>query len=152
MKTTEKIIIAGIVGTTFMTLYSYIRAKKERQQYVEPVLINKLIDNSENVDLDDTSSHPAGWGLHYATGIAFIAAYYFVWKKALHHPTTARMLWVGIVSGAVGIAVWKLLFNQHNKPPHNYRYGYYRQLLMAHIVFSISGIATYKALGNSKHG
>jgi hypothetical protein len=151
MKTTEKIIIAGIVGTTFMTLYSYIRAKKERQQYVEPVLINKLIDNSENVDLDDTASHPAGWGLHYATGIAFIAAYYFVWKKALQRPNTARMLWVGIISGAVGIAVWKLLFTHHDKPPQNYRYGYYRQLLIAHIVFSLSGIATFRALGNSEH-
>ncbi len=146
MKTTEKIIIAGVVGTTFMTLYSYLKARKERQEYVEPVLINKLIDNSDKAQIDNTKSHPAGWGLHYATGIGFIAAYYFLWKKALHHPTPYRIAATGVVSGGVGIVVWKLLFARHDNPPRNYRFGYYKQLLIAHIIFSIAGIATYKAL------
>ena len=147
MKTTEKIIIAGLVGTTFMTLYSYIKAKKEKQEYVEPVMINKLVDNSQNLpEVDDNDSHPAGWGLHYATGIAFMGAYYLLWKKVLVKPTPARIMITGTVSGLVGIAVWKLLFSQHKNPPHNYRQGYYRQLLVAHIVFSAAGLLTYKVL------
>lgn len=152
MKTVEKIIIAGVVGTTFMTLYSYLKAKKENQEYVEPVMINKLIGYSGNLpEIDNKNNHPAGWGLHYATGIVFIATYYWLWKKVLVKPTFLKMLITGIVSGAVGIAVWKMLFAQHKNPPQNYRYGYYKQLLIAHIVFSLTGIATYKALGNKQN-
>jgi hypothetical protein len=151
MKTAEKIIIAGIVGTSFMTLYSYLRAKKEKQEYVEPVLINKLIAHSENLpEIQDNDSHPAGWGLHYATGVAFMAVYYLLWKKVLKAPTLSRIMLAGTTSGIVGIAVWKLLFTQHDNPPHNYRYGYYKQLLIAHIVFSLVGIATYKTLSHSQ--
>lgn len=151
MKTVEKIIIAGVAGTTFMTLYSYLRAKKEKQEYVEPVLINKLVDNSRKLpEVADNDTHPIGWGLHYATGVAFMGAYYLLWKKILVKPTTIRVITAGIISGAVGIIIWKLMFSQHKNPPENYRYGYYRQLLIAHVVFSIAGIVTYKALDNNQ--
>jgi len=150
MKTVEKIIIAGVVGTTFMTLYSYLKAKKENQEYVEPVMINKLIDNSGNLPaIPDEDNHPAGWALHYATGISFMAVYYLLWKKALAKPGLPKLLTIGALSGLTGIAVWKLLFAQHNRAPYNYRSGYYRQLFIAHIIFTLFAIPTYKALGNS---
>lgn len=151
MKTIEKIVIAGVVGTTFMTLYSYLKARKENQEYVEPVMINKLIDNSENLPgISDEESHISGWGLHYATGIGFVAGYYLIWEKALAKPTLPKILLIGAFSGATGIAVWKLLFAQHNRPPQNYRHGYYRQLFIAHIIFTLFAIPTYKALGGNK--
>lgn len=149
MKPIEKIVIAGMVGTTFMTLYSYIRAKKEHQEYVEPVMINKLIDKSENLpEIANEESNISGWVLHYATGIGFTTAYYLLWKKVLNHPTPSRILITGAFSGVTGIAVWRLLFAQHERPPHNYRYGYYRQLFFAHIIFSLFALSTYKALGD----
>ena len=151
MKPIEKIVIAGIVGTTFMTLYSYIKSKREHQQYVEPVMINKLIDNSENLpEIKDEYHNPYGYILHYATGTGFMAAYYLLWEKALARPTFAKTLSLGVLSGITGIAVWKLLFVQHERPPHNYRYGYYRQLFIAHIIFTLFAIPTYKVLGNCK--
>jgi hypothetical protein len=79
MKAIDKIIIAGIVGTSFMTLYSYLKSKKEDEEYVEPVMINKLIDKSENLpSIRNEDAHPAGWGLHYATGIGFMAVYWLI--------------------------------------------------------------------------
>lgn len=147
MKTAEKIIIAGIVGTTFMTLYSYWKSKDENQEYVEPVMLNKLIDNSDNMpEIEDNDTHPAGWGLHYLAGIAFVAAYWMLWRRVLKQPTGTKILVVGGLSGLTGIAVWKFLFTQHNDPPHNYRLGYYRQLLVAHIVFAAFALLSYKAL------
>lgn len=151
MKAVEKIIIAGVVGTTFMTLYSYLKARKENQEYVEPVMINKLIDDSENLPrIKNEDSHPSGWVLHYATGIGFMGGYYLLWHKALAKPTLIKILVIGSLSGLTGIAVWKLLFTQHNRPPQNYRYGYYRQLFIAHIIFTLFAIPTYKALGSNK--
>lgn len=147
MKTAEKIIVAGIVGTTFMTLYSYWKSRQERQQYVEPIMINKLIDKSANLpEIQNEDSHPAGWGLHYLAGIAFVSAYWLIWNKALSKPTTVKILVIGLISGGIGIAVWKLLFVQHDNPPHNYRQGYYRQLLVAHILFSAFALVSYKGL------
>ncbi|AWH86578.1 hypothetical protein HYN59_16335 [Flavobacterium album] len=147
MKAIEKIVIAGIVGTTFMTLYSYFKAKKENEEYVEPVMLNKLIDKSPNLpSARNEDSHPAGWGLHYGTGVVFVAAYWLFWKKVLLNPTPGRVLVTGIISGAAGILVWKLLFSQHSNPPHNDRKGYYRQLMYAHIIFSLFSLLTYKAL------
>ncbi|MFP9119059.1 hypothetical protein ACLI08_14805 [Flavobacterium sp. RNTU_13] len=152
MKTIEKIIIAGVVGTTFMTLYSYLKARKENQEYVEPIMINKLIDNSEDLpQIHDEESHPSGYILHYATGIGFMAVYYMAWEKALSKPTLSKILLIGVLSGVTGIAVWKLLFAQHSRPPQNYRHGYYRQLFIAHIIFTLFAISTYKVLDSNKH-
>jgi len=147
MKTTEKIIISAIIGTTFMTLYSYWRSKKEQQEYTEPVMINKLIDNSENLpQLNNQDIHPAGWGLHYLTGVAFVSGYWVIWKKALKRPTLFRISLIGSLSGITGIIVWKALFMQHDNAPKNYRYGYYKQLFFAHIIFTAFALITYKSL------
>lgn len=147
MKTIEKIIVAGVVGTTFMSLYSYLKAKKEDQEYVEPIMINKLIDNSKNLpSIQDEEAHPAGWLIHYTTGIGFVIAYQLLWKSALTKPTFGKIFTVGSLSGIVGILVWKMLFKQHDQPPRNYRYGYYRQLFIAHIIFASAALPTYKVL------
>lgn len=147
MKTLEKIIVAGVVGTPFMTLYSYWKSKQERQQYVEPVMINKLIGKSENMPkVDNEVLHPVGWGLHYLAGIAFVSIYWLIWRKALTKPTATKILIIGSLSGIAGIVVWKSLFTQHDNPPQNYRYGYYRQLLVAHIIFSAFALASYKGM------
>ena len=150
MKTIGKVIIAGVVGTTFMTLYSYLKAKKEDQEYLEPVMINKLIDNSKNLpSIADEDLHAAGWILHYTTGVGFFTMYHLLWKKALVKPTIFKSILLGSISGIVDILVWKQLFAQHDRPPRNYRYGYYRQLFVAHIVFAISAVPAYKVLGDS---
>lgn len=150
MKAIEKIIVAGIIGTTFMTLYSYMKSKKENEQYVEPVMLNRLIDNSEKLpDIKDNNVHPAGWGLHYLTGIAFVTAYWIFWRKALKDPTITKVLAIGSLSGIAGITTWKMLFANHDNPPHNNRYGYYKQLFTAHIIFSITALLAYK-LANIK--
>jgi len=147
MKAIEKIIIASVVGTSFMTLYSYFRARAEKQEYVEPVMLNKLIDKSKNLpEVDNEVVHPAGWGLHYLAGLGFVCAYWLLWRRALHKPTVPKIIVIGGISGLTGIAVWKLLFAQHGNPPHNHRAGYYRQLLTAHVVFTLFALLTYRAL------
>lgn len=147
MKSAEKIIIAGIVGTTFMTLYSYLKGKKENEKYVEPELLNELIDNSENFpEIENEEWHPAGWGLHYGAGVAFVGTYWLLWEKVLKKPTIAKILSVGALSGVAGIAIWQTLFSIHDHPPKNNRHGYYKQLFEAHIVFSAFALASYKLL------
>jgi hypothetical protein len=141
----SKIIAAAIVGTSFMTLYSYIIAKKEKQKFVEPELLNELIDRSDNLpDIDDKKEHPAGWLIHYALGAVFVIAYYFLWRRSLKSPNIAKGLVIGAASGLIGIISWKIMFATSDNPPGNDRYKYYRQLFVAHLIFSTFALYGYK--------
>lgn len=148
MGTIGKIIISGIVGTTFMTLYSYFKSKREKEDYLEPRLLNKLIDRSRALpELENKKTNPVGWGLHYGTGILFVTAYRLVWKRMLRKPTSLNIFIAGSLSGFAGIIIWKLILLNHINPPGNDRKGYYRQLFFAHIIFSFFAITSYKVLG-----
>lgn len=142
-----KIILAGLVGTSFMTLYSYIISRRERDQFVEPVLLNELIDRSEGlpeIKEDQKEAHPAGWLSHYGMGVLFVLGYYILWRRSLTSPGIIKALLIGSVSGLIGIAGWKVMFAANNNPPRNNRFKYYRQLFFAHIVFSVFALYGYK--------
>lgn len=147
MSTTFKIILSGIVGTSFMTLYSYMLSKHKKEQYLEPELLNRLIDRSKYLPtVSDTKKNPAGWIAHYAIGLGFVITYRQVWKEVLINPSILKTLSVGTLSGLIGILSWKILFEQHENPPQNDRNGYYIQLLYAHLWFAAFSILTYKKL------
>lgn len=147
MKTTGKIIVAGLVGTTLMTLYSYYISKKEKEQYREPELLNALVDRSRYLpQIADKQKHPFGWAAHYGIGIMFVIAYRLLWKESLKNPSLFRTAVIGAASGGIGIVSWKFFFSEHDNPPANDRQGYYRQLFYAHIIFSASAIITYRLL------
>lgn len=142
-----KIIIAGIAGTSVMTLFSYYMSKREKEQYREPELLNGLIRRSKMLpSLNNVSRHPAGWLGHYLIGVAFVAGYYFIWPDALYRPDVFKILTLGIISGILGIIGWKIFFSSHDNPPRTYKHGYYRQLFIAHLIFTAVAILTYKLL------
>lgn len=145
MKTVARILFAAAVGTSFMTLYSYLQSRKENEEFTEPVLLNELADSSPELpEIDDTDDHPAGWLTHYAVGILFVTSYYILWKKSLTSPTIGKGLIVGTASGIVAIASWKLMFAANPNPPKNDRNAYYRQLFIAHLIFSVFALYGYK--------
>lgn len=141
----SKFIVSAIVGTSFMTLYSYIIAKKENKKFLEPQLLNELIDGSENLpDVNQPKTNPAGWIAHYGVGLLFIATYYVFWKKSLQKPGIAKGLFIGAASGILAILSWEIMFTLNKNPPKNDRLGYYRQLFIAHLIFSVTALYGYK--------
>jgi hypothetical protein len=141
----SKIIIAAAVGTSFMTLYSYIISKREKDKFVEPELLNELIDRSETLpDVGEKKSHPAGWAAHYGMGVVFVLSYYILWRRSLTSPGIVKGLVIGAASGLIGIIGWKIMFAANDNPPQNNRYKYYRQLFFAHMVFSVFALYGYK--------
>lgn len=144
MKITGRIILAGIIGTTFMTAYSYRLSKKEKQEFTEPILLNKLADSSPELpEVHDEDIHPAGWAAHYGVGVLFVICYYVLWRRSLHSPGIIKGLVTGAASGVLAIATWKIMFATSPNPPKNDRYAYYRQLFIAHIIFSTFALYGY---------
>lgn len=145
MKAAGRIILAGIVGTTFMTAYSYWLSKKEKQEFTEPILLNKLADRSPKLpNVDDTDEHPGGWLTHYGIGILFVVGYYIIWRRSLKSPDIVKGLLLGAGSGVIALAAWRIMFAANPNPPKNNRYAYYRQLFIAHLIFSTFAIYGYK--------
>ena len=145
MNTAAKIVLAGVVGTTFMTLYSYLISKKEKQQFTEPVLLDKLIRTAGNLpEINNDKVHPAGWLAHYGIGIVFVICYRVLWHRSLKSPGILKGLVAGAASGIVAIVAWRIMFEANRNPPHNDRYKYYRQLFVAHLIFSTSAMFGYK--------
>lgn len=142
---TARILLAAAVGTSFMTLYSYVISRRKKDQFVEPVLLNELADTTDELpEIHDKETHPAGWAAHYGMGVLFVLAYYFLWRNSLRSPGIVKGLLIGAVSGLIGIIGWKIMFAANDKPPHNNRIKYYRQLFFAHIVFSFFAMYGYK--------
>lgn len=141
----KRIIIAGAIGTTFMTLYSYWASKKEREQFLEPALLNELAEDAEVLpEAGDEETNPVGWAGHYGQGFVFVAAYYYLYRNALQKPSVAKGIFAGAVSGIIGIAIWEAMFRMSKNPPKTERYRYYRQLFIAHLIFSTFAIYGYR--------
>lgn len=139
-----KIALAGAIGTTFMTLYSYGVANKKQREYREPVLLNKLV-NRAPVNLPKiTKNHAVGWLMHYTIGYTFCVGYDYIWRKTSVSPTTKSSLLMGAMSGVMGIMGWKAFFSAHPNPPKTHYKGFYRQLLVAHVIFGFFAKVGYK--------
>lgn len=138
-----KILLGTVLGTTLMTIFSYIIAEITEKQFKEPVLLNRLVDRFPNLEVDVSSKSLIGWILHYGMGLFFLITYYLLWKYTFIEPTILYGILLGFVSGIVGITVWKVTFSVHPNPPSVDLEKYFIHLLIAHIIFGIGAVLGY---------
>ena len=127
------IIKAGVIGTSSMTLFSYITSEKKNKNFKEPKLLCKLINRLASVD--KTSAIIAGWAAHYTTGIIFATLYSGLLQKTKLNNTLSEGIVTGALSGIVAVAVWHTVFKLHPVRPHVKLKNYYGHLIVTHIVF-----------------
>lgn len=134
-------ILAGLTGTSVMTLFSYLVSRKENKEFKEPVILSKLLTgglpNRKNNDL-------YGWALHYAVGLIFSSVYDRLWQRTSLSPSTSTGLILGGITGLVGIGVWSIAFKLHPDPPHVPQKKYYGHLLAAHLFFGVFAALAYR--------
>ena len=140
---TEKILRAGVFGTSAMTLFSYLVSESEGKNFKEPEVLSELMTRLFP-KAEKSLTLPAGWALHYAMGFTFSAAYRFLWKNSGLKPTVKTGLIFGALSGLIGVSVWKTVFKFHPNPPKIHIKDYYRHLIMAHLIFG-----AFAALGDA---
>lgn len=141
-----KILLGAIVGTSLMTIFSYITAEVTEKQFKEPVLLNRLITQSPGFGVAIHSTSLIGWILHYGMGLCFLIIYYFLWQYTAIEPTALYGALLGFLSGIAGITVWKVIFTIHSNPPQTDLKEYLIHLLIAHIIFGVGAVAGYNLL------
>lgn len=145
MKKAEKILLSGITGTFFMTLFSQLLSLIAKENFSEPehlaTMLHRFIPHTSK-----TFNRVAGWNAHFAVGLIFSTAYVELWEQGKITPSVKNGLLLGAVSGLLAVAIWKLTFKLHPLPPWINYNKYYLQLVPAHIVFALFATLAYQLL------
>src|SRR5690606_13093358 len=147
-----EILLAGFVGTSAMTLFSYRVSRSKNKNFREPQLLNELIDR---LPQNASQKYPkfAGWGIHYTIGLFFVACYSEIWDQTRLKPSFASGTVMGAVNGIVGVMGWKLMFKAHPNPPAKDLTPFFGHLIIAHMVFGVFSAITFSiAEGNLRKG
>ncbi|MDB5015719.1 MAG: hypothetical protein JWQ84_551 [Mucilaginibacter sp.] len=145
MKKVEKILLPGITGTCFMTLFSYLLSIIKKEDFSEPkhlaTMLHRVIPHTSK-----KVNQVAGWNAHFAVGLVFATAYVELWERGEIKPSVKNGLLLGAVSGLLAVAIWKLTFKLHPLPPWINYNKYYMQLVPAHVVFALFATLAYQLL------
>lgn len=140
-----KPLIAGAIGTTFMTMYSYGYSRLRKKQFREPVLLAELLSGSSAPERK--KDFLKGWMAHYLVGAAFSISYQqFLKGKFNQHPALKSIITGGAYGFFVGVPSWKAAFTLHPQPPKIAYREFYLHLVLAHLVFG------YFAFGKIEEG
>lgn len=151
MNQISKTALCGIVGTTVMTAGSDLTSRIFGENYREPDHLANMIGKLAPT-LSKKAKVIAGWGAHYAMGFVFAAIFVELWetRKIKHNFKNALVL--GLVSGVLGLLIWKGTFKAHPLPPWLHYDHYYLQRIPAHIIFAVAATLTYRLLDNKIEG
>lgn len=142
-----KTLVSAAAGTSFMTLYSYLRSGEQNEQFREPEILNRFIQRSlpdRIAGKSNGESGISGWLLHFGTGLVFSAVYDQIWSKTKTAPTIPKGLIMGGTAGLAGISIWYATFKLLPGPPEVDRNEYFKHLMAAHIVFGLFASLGYR--------
>lgn len=128
-----QIVLGALVGTSFMTFFSYAVSRNKDKQFREPEVLNELLSRAK-INFTPLKESPPGWILHYSTGLLFVIGYHLFWELSGIDPSLLNGAIIGAVNGVVGVAIWIITFSVHSNPPDIDIKDYYGHLLIAHIV------------------
>jgi Na+/proline symporter len=151
MKANE-VLVAGVTGTTFMTLFSYLVSVAEEENFSEPERLGQLAHRLLPA-LSEEENQVIGWAGHYAVGLLFAMVYVELWRRKKVRSSIKNNLIVGAISGLAAVAIWKATFKMHPLPPNLSFNKYYLQLIPAHVVFAVFagiGYQLFKKAQNQK--
>lgn len=141
----EEIIIPGIAGTTFMTLFSKALGEITNENFSEPDLLSKLYHRLAPLEPKPIAK-VIGWLGHYGVGFLFSSVYNKLWDKKIVKASGKNSIWLGAASGTLAIWIWKSTFTMHPAPPGIDFKKYYAQLFFAHIVFAMFATFAYQQI------
>ncbi|HLP51392.1 MAG TPA: hypothetical protein VK154_10940 [Chitinophagales bacterium] len=137
------ILLAGLVATVVMTLFSYALSYAVERNFKEPEILGVLLKRIAP-HLNTMVYYLFGWVLHFAVGYLFVIGFGLVWENTRIHATVLNGVWMGALAGLVGIATWHITLKLHPNPPFLNLPAYYANLLVAHVIFGIGAALSYQ--------
>ena len=145
----SKTALSGSVGTVVMTLGSELMSKIFGENYSEPDHLETMIKRLAPM-LSKQAKTIAGWGAHLTMGLIFAAIYVELWEKRQIKHNIKNAIILGILSGLIGLLIWKGTFKVHPLPPLLNYTNFYLQRIPAHVVFAVATTITYKLIKQSE--
>ncbi|MHC0443195.1 hypothetical protein [Flavobacterium sp. 3-210] len=137
-----QVLTSSIAATSVMTLFSYAVSASAREIYKEPVLLTYIL-SAMHFKMSPNLKINVGWVLHYLIGLFFVIGYHILWFNQFLEISWSVSIFLGVISGIIGIISWVILFEIiPQKPNINFK-GYYLQLFIAHILFSVVAFVFY---------
>ncbi|HKZ38979.1 MAG TPA: hypothetical protein VJ184_15055 [Chryseolinea sp.] len=144
-----KVMSAGIIGTSMMTLFSYLISEDKDKQFREPALLAILLKRILKSNNEKTFLL-SGWIIHYNVGLLFTLLYDQLWQKTNAKPSVVNGMMLGILCGLFGKEVWKIVLRLHPNPPPIDRKSYFSHLVLAHAIFGIFAAIGYRLPSDDK--
>lgn len=138
-----KVVYSAVLGTSFMTVFSYIFSYLSKENTREPVLLGKMIRRLFP-GMSRPASRAGGWAAHYAVGLLFAELYAQFWERSAGKTTPKTGLIFGGLLGIGAILIWKFTLEVHPFAPALDFRKFAINLLVAHLVFGFFVAVGYK--------
>lgn len=128
-----------------MTLFSKIASVVRGVNFDEPEILGRILCELMP-DLKPQYARIAGWNIHYAVGFMFTMLYAKVLEERKRKPSLKSGLILGVLSGLVGIFVWKLVLGLSKSAGVEDKGSFYKHIWVAHLVFGAFSAVGYQML------
>lgn len=139
----DLVLLPAFVATSAMTAFSYAYSAVVNKKFREPELLNILLMRWNDAFIQITKRSIVGWVIHYLVGVFFMFVFHLIWEGLEIEATVLSGMIMGIAAGILGVIGWNITFWIHPNPPKLDFKQYYVHLIMAHVVFGLSGVITY---------
>ncbi|WP_276168686.1 hypothetical protein [Zobellia alginiliquefaciens] len=140
----SKILLAGLVGTSLMTAFSYLVGHVCDSELGEPKLLNRFLNGSKRLDIEVGDESMLGWLFHYLTGFLFANAISLYFNLTENHPTYGLAVILGCILGLFGVLGWVIMIRLHSSPPKMNLQLFLLQLVGAHVVFGLGATLVFR--------
>jgi len=134
---------SGVIGTSAMTVFSYLYAYIVKDNVKEPKLLAKMFRRLVP-GTDKLNARIAGWVIHYAVGLLFAELYIELWERTSVKADVKSGLILGGLSGIAAILIWKFTLESHPIPPSVDFTKHAVNLIIAHLIFGVFAVLAYK--------
>lgn len=135
-----QVISAGVLGTVLMTAFSYFLSKVRSRQFKEPKLLNMILRRSSHEHMNPSNNSIIGWVVHFSIGIILMTLFYLFHLIFSFRISFLSIFLYGIITGAMAILSWHLMFYISPRPPDVDLNEFYIQLFIAHVLFAAGAI------------
>jgi hypothetical protein len=140
------IVVAGIVGTAYMTLGMYLLAGITGDHFKVVKVLGTMLTFQTTDDSALSDRKSAIWtGIvtHYFVGISFSFLYAWLWKKDIIEMNFLHATWLGLLNGIIGAIVWRIFIGVHPRPPQLPISQYLIAIALGHVLFAHGIYATH---------